>query len=42
MAMNNQLLAVMVWTDSAQVAAGLDTHSLLQIANRADAAAPAS
>ena len=35
-------LAVMVWTDSAQVAAGLDTHSLLQIANRADAAAPAS
>ena len=31
-------LAVMVWTDSAQVAAGLDTHFLLQTANRADAA----
>ena len=35
-------LAVMVWTDSAQVAAGLDTHFLLQTANRADAAVRAS
>lgn len=35
-------LAVMAWTDSAQVAAGLDTHFLLQTANRADAAVRAS
>ena len=34
--------AVMVWTDSAQVAAGLDMHCLLQIANRADVVALAS
>ena len=35
-------LAVMVWTDSAQVVAGLDMRSLLQIANRADVVALAS